>query len=98
MCGPATGHGVAQRFHRRHHARRSSARPVWAQGRGPLITVTREAIAVSDRRNNRLQLSMHDCSTHEMGKDAKATKRCRAAGEQALEASPPKQSRWPPAP
>jgi LPS export ABC transporter permease LptG/LPS export ABC transporter permease LptF len=65
---------------------------VGAKADGPLITVTREAIAVSDPRNNRLQLSMHDYSTHEMGKDGKAHDAAAPRGEQALEASPPKQS------
>ena len=39
---------------------------------GPLITVAREAIAVSDPKNNRIQLSLRDYATHEMGKDGMA--------------------------
>jgi LPS export ABC transporter permease LptG/LPS export ABC transporter permease LptF len=65
---------------------------VGAKADGPLTTVAREAVAVSDPRNNRLQLSMHDYSTHEMGKDGKAHDAAAPRGEQALEASPPKQN------
>jgi len=36
---------------------------------GPLITVAREATAVSDPKNNRIELELHDYSNHEMGKD-----------------------------
>ena len=59
---------------------------------GPLITVAREAIAVSDPANNRLQLSMRDYSTHEMGKDSVAHDASAPRGEQALTATPPKVS------
>jgi LPS export ABC transporter permease LptG/LPS export ABC transporter permease LptF len=56
---------------------------------GPLITVAREAIAVSDPENNRLQLALRDFSTHEMGKDGKAQDISAPVGDQALYASPP---------
>ena len=56
---------------------------------GPLITVARQAIAVSDPANNRIQLSLRDFSTHEMGKDGKAQDISAPRGEQALYAAPP---------
>jgi LPS export ABC transporter permease LptG/LPS export ABC transporter permease LptF len=56
---------------------------------GPLITVAREAFAVSDPKNNRIQLSMRDRAVHEMGKDSKANDSFSPAWEQALYASPP---------
>jgi LPS export ABC transporter permease LptG/LPS export ABC transporter permease LptF len=56
---------------------------------GPLITVAREAIAVSDPENNRIQLSLRDFATHEMGKDGKAQDVSSPRGDQALYASPP---------
>ena len=56
---------------------------------GPLVTVAREAIAVPDPEHNRIQLSLRDASTHEMGKDAVAHDAYWPRGEQALEASPP---------
>jgi LPS export ABC transporter permease LptG/LPS export ABC transporter permease LptF len=58
---------------------------------GPLITVAREAIAVSDPRHNRIQLTLHDYSTHEMGKDMVANDTTAPLGTQGLDASPPKQ-------
>jgi len=36
---------------------------------GPLITVAHDAVATSDPKNNRIQLELHDYSSHEMGKD-----------------------------
>ena len=56
---------------------------------GPLLTVAREAIAVSDPANNRIQLSLRDYATHEMGKDGKAQDISAPACDQALYASPP---------
>lgn len=58
---------------------------------GPLITVAREAIAVSDPRHNRIELTLHDYSTHEMGKDMVANDTTAPLGTQGLDASPPKQ-------
>jgi len=58
---------------------------------GPLITVAREAIAVSDPKNNRIQLSLRDYATHEMGKDGVAYDGFSPRGEQALYAKPPEQ-------
>ena len=34
-----------------------------------MITVAREAIAISDPKHNRIQLTLHDYCSHEMGKD-----------------------------
>ena len=65
---------------------------------GPLITVAREAIAVSDPRRSRIQLTLHDYSTHEMGKDTVAHDTTAPLATQALDASPPKQKRCAPAP
>jgi LPS export ABC transporter permease LptG/LPS export ABC transporter permease LptF len=56
---------------------------------GPLITVAREAIAMPDPKNNRIQLSLRDASTHEMGKDTVANDESFPRGEQALPVSPP---------
>ena len=39
------------------------------KGEGPRITLARDAIAVPDVPNNRIQLSMRDGSTHEAGRD-----------------------------
>ena len=58
---------------------------------GPLITVAREAIAVSDPRHNRIELTLHDYSTHEMGKDMVANDTAAPLGTQGLDAAPPKQ-------
>jgi len=56
---------------------------------GPLITVAREAVAVSDPTQNRIQLSLHDASTYERGKDGVAHDITFPTGEQALDAAPP---------
>jgi LPS export ABC transporter permease LptG/LPS export ABC transporter permease LptF len=58
---------------------------------GPLITVAREAVAISDPARNRIQLSLHDASTYEMGKDSVAHDITFPRGEQALDAAPPAQ-------
>ena len=58
---------------------------------GPLITVAREAIAVSDPKNNRIQLTLHDFSTHEMGKDRVANDTSAPISTQVLDAAPPEQ-------
>ena len=39
---------------------------------GPLITVAREAIAMPDTKNNRIQLALRDAITHEVDKEGKA--------------------------
>jgi LPS export ABC transporter permease LptG/LPS export ABC transporter permease LptF len=56
---------------------------------GPLITVARSAIVTADPKNNRLQLSLVDFSTHEMGKDGKAQDVDSPKGQQVLYARPP---------
>ena len=61
------------------------------KAQGPLVTVAREALAVADPDNNRIQLSLKDASTHEMGKDAVAFDAYWPRGEQAIEAAPPEQ-------
>ncbi|HEY2013476.1 MAG TPA: LptF/LptG family permease [Bryobacteraceae bacterium] len=62
---------------------------------GPLITVAREATPISDPGNNRIQLSLRDYATHEMGKDGMAYDGQILRGEQALYASPPEQKSQP---
>ena len=62
---------------------------------GPVVTVAREAIAVSDQQNNRIQLSLRDTSSHEMGQDGMAHDSSSPRGEQALNASPPAQKALP---
>jgi LPS export ABC transporter permease LptG/LPS export ABC transporter permease LptF len=56
---------------------------------GPLITVAQSAIVVSDPKNNGLQLSLSNYSTHEMGKDGKAQDVDAPHGQQILYAKPP---------
>lgn len=58
---------------------------------GPLITVAREAIAVPDPVHNRIQLSMRDAATHEMGKDRVGYDSFFPRGDEALYAAPPTQ-------
>jgi LPS export ABC transporter permease LptG/LPS export ABC transporter permease LptF len=62
-----------------------------SKGDGPLITVAQEAVAVSDPKENRIQLSLHNFSTHEMGKDGKAQDVSSPHGDMALYASPPEE-------
>jgi len=57
---------------------------------GPLITVAREAIAVSDPAHNRIQLNLRDALTYEMGKDGASHDQAFVTGQQALDAAPPK--------
>ncbi len=58
---------------------------------GPLVTVAREAIAVSDAAHNRIQLSMTDVATHEMSKDDEANDSREVTLVQRLDAKPPQQ-------
>jgi LPS export ABC transporter permease LptG len=60
---------------------------------GPMITVAREAIAVPDPRNNRIQLSLRDAITHEVDSEGKAYDQQFPAGDQALPAIPPAEQR-----
>ncbi len=59
------------------------------KAQGPLITVAQEAIAVPDPDHNRLQLSMRNAGTHEMGKDLKGYDSFSPIVAQALYAAPP---------
>src|SRR5581483_5874590 len=63
------------------------------KAQGPRVTVAREAIAVAYPAQNRVQLSLRDGSTHEMGKDANAYDAEFPKGEQVLDASPPAEKR-----
>ena len=56
---------------------------------GPMITVARGAIALSDPKNNRIQLTLYDYCSHEMGKDRVANDSCAPISTQVLDASPP---------
>ena len=56
---------------------------------GPLITVARSAFATSDLKNNRIQLDMHDVSSHEMGKDLVSQDLAALTAAQSLEVKPP---------
>jgi LPS export ABC transporter permease LptG/LPS export ABC transporter permease LptF len=56
---------------------------------GPLVTVAREAIPLPDPEHSRIQLSLSDAWTHEMGKDFVANDTYAPHGEQALEVAPP---------
>ncbi|MBV9505761.1 MAG: LptF/LptG family permease [Acidobacteriia bacterium] len=65
---------------------------------GPLITIAREAIAVSDPLHNRIQISLRDAANYEMANDGTAHDSTFPRGEQALDASPPQPSDTPPFP
>jgi LPS export ABC transporter permease LptG/LPS export ABC transporter permease LptF len=56
---------------------------------GPMISVARQAIAVSDPKNNRIQLTLYDFCQHEMGKDRVANDSCAPINTQVLDAAPP---------
>jgi LPS export ABC transporter permease LptG len=58
---------------------------------GPMIMVAREAIAVSEPQQRRIQLSMREVSRHEMGKDAVAHDESGAHWDMALDAAPAKE-------
>jgi len=64
-----------------------------AKADGPLVTVARWAVAIPDPDHNRVQLSMHDRATHEMGKDGKAHDSEMLLSDQALDAKPPEQNK-----
>jgi LPS export ABC transporter permease LptG len=59
---------------------------------GPMITVAEQAIAVPDLKNNRIQLSLRNYSTHEMGKDLRSRDTRAPTGDQALQAAAPTQT------
>ncbi len=58
---------------------------------GPMVTVARQAIAISDATHNRIQLTMQDSDTHEMSKDGVANDSSSEHSLQALDAQPPNQ-------
>lgn len=58
---------------------------------GPLITVAREAIAMPIPALNRIQLTLLDAATHEMGADRVAVDIGYPRGVQSLQAAPPEQ-------
>jgi LPS export ABC transporter permease LptG/LPS export ABC transporter permease LptF len=58
---------------------------------GPVVTVARQAIAVSDAAHNRIQLNMSGVANHEMGKDDRANDAQYATIVQRLDAKPPQQ-------
>jgi len=61
-------------------------------GEGPRVTVAREAVAVADAANNRIQLTMVDVSSHEAEKDPRRyMSTASPKGQQALDAQPPEQ-------
>ena len=62
---------------------------IGAKADGPLITVARAALATSDTKGNRIQLSMRDYATHEMGKDGTARDDWANTKTVALNAKPP---------
>jgi LPS export ABC transporter permease LptG/LPS export ABC transporter permease LptF len=60
------------------------------RGDSPRVTLAREAIAVADQARNRIQLSMRDGSTHEVGKEpSEYYNTTFPSGDQVLRASPP---------
>jgi LPS export ABC transporter permease LptG/LPS export ABC transporter permease LptF len=69
-----------------------------AKAEGPLITVAREAVAVSDLTHNRIQLSLRDAAQYEMARDGTAHDSTFPRGEQALDASPPQPAQTSPFP
>src|SRR5260221_5959614 len=56
---------------------------------GPMITVSREAIAVPDPKNNRIQLALKDGVTPEVAKDGKGYDTEYQSADQVLPANPP---------
>jgi LPS export ABC transporter permease LptG/LPS export ABC transporter permease LptF len=62
------------------------------QAAGPMITVADQALVVPDLKNNRMQLSLRNYSTHEMGKDQRSRDTFAPVGQQALVANPPTQT------
>ena len=86
-AGPA----VAENFHGRRHAARAASAGLREKAEGPRVTVAREAIAVPDPENNRIQLSMRDVRTHEMGKDFVANDTQAPHSDEALDVAPPAQ-------
>jgi LPS export ABC transporter permease LptG/LPS export ABC transporter permease LptF len=62
------------------------------QAVGPMITVADQALVVPDLKNNRMQLSLRNYATHEMGKDLTSRDTSAPMGQQALVASPPTQT------
>jgi LPS export ABC transporter permease LptG/LPS export ABC transporter permease LptF len=62
------------------------------QAIGPMITVADQALVIPDLKNNRMQLSLRNYATHEMGKDLTSRDTAAPAGQQALVASPPTQT------
>ncbi len=67
---------------------------IGAKADGPMITVARSAIAVSDHENNRIQLDMRDYSTHEMGKDGVTHDEWASNKTMTLDARPPQQRQF----
>ena len=62
------------------------------QAVGPMITVAREALAVPDVKNNRMQLTLRDTATHEMSKERRSQDTTAPRQDQAIDAAPPVQS------
>jgi LPS export ABC transporter permease LptG/LPS export ABC transporter permease LptF len=62
---------------------------------GPLITVAREAVVISDLAHNRIQLALSDAAQYEMATDGTAHDSTFPQGEQALDASPSDQNNGP---
>jgi LPS export ABC transporter permease LptG/LPS export ABC transporter permease LptF len=62
------------------------------QAAGPMITVADQALVVPDVKSNRVQLSLRNYATHEMGKDQQSRDTFAPVGQQALAASPPTQT------
>jgi LPS export ABC transporter permease LptG/LPS export ABC transporter permease LptF len=58
---------------------------------GPLITVAREAIAVSDPKNTRILLDLHNYANHEMGRDLISQDLSAPLTKQILQGKPPEQ-------
>ena len=58
---------------------------------GPMIMVAREAIAVTDLKNRRIQLSMRDMNRYEMGKDAEAHDETAVHWDMKVDAAPAKE-------
>lgn len=59
---------------------------------GPMITVAEQAVAMPDLKNNRIQLSLRNYATHEMGKDMQSIDSEAPTGDQALQAAIPTQT------
>ena len=59
---------------------------------GPMVTVAREAVAVSDPKRSRIELELHNFARHEMGKDLISHNYASPLATEELQGKPPEQA------